>query len=109
MADHQVTGGLANVDAVVAVSGMAHDPFVRFVESVHGPPGERDACLQFARVGGQAGVLRRTWRREVLLARPDAVSGREPEIGVLGGILRAFQDVWRNVGLREVGYRIAAR
>ena len=33
----------------------------------------------------------------------------EPEIGVLGGMLGAFQDVWRNVGLREVGYRIAAR
>src|SRR5262249_1010578 len=48
MADHEVTGGLANVDAVVVVSGMAHDPFVFFVESVHGLPGKREACLQFA-------------------------------------------------------------
>src|ERR1700733_7309974 len=60
-------------------------------------------------MGGQVGVLPRTSRRDVLLARPDAVPGREPEIGVLGGMLDAFQDVWRNVGLREVGYRIAAR
>src|SRR5262249_29186253 len=107
MADHEVTGGLANVDAVVVVSGMAHDPFVFFVEGVHGPPGEREACLQFARVGGQAGVLPRPSRRDVL-ARPDAVPGREPEIGVLGGVVRAFQSVWRDVGFREVGDRIAA-
>src|SRR3984957_799744 len=60
-------------------------------------------------MGGQVGVLPRTARRDVLLARPDAVPGREPEIGVLGGMLDAFQDVRRNVGFREVGYRIAAR
>ena len=88
---------------------MAHNSFVFFVESIHGPPSERDACLQFARVGGQVGVLPRPSRRDVLLVRPDAVPGREPEIGVLGGMLGAFQGVWRNVGLREVGYRIAAR
>src|SRR5262249_61478542 len=81
MADHEVTGGLANVDAVVVVGGMAHDSFVFLVESVHGPPGEREVSLQFARVGGQAGVLPRPARRRVL-ARPDAVPGREPEIGV---------------------------
>src|SRR5215831_1573176 len=50
MADHEVTGGLANVDAVVVVGGMAHDSFVFLVESVHGPPGEREVSLQFARV-----------------------------------------------------------
>ena len=88
---------------------MAHNSFVFFVESIHGPPSERDACLQFARVGGQVGVLPRPSRRDVLLVRPNAVPGREPEIGVLGGMLGAFQDVRRNVGVREVGYRIAAR
>src|SRR5690242_692966 len=30
MTDHEVTGSLANVDAVIAVSGMAHDSFVFF-------------------------------------------------------------------------------
>ena len=109
MANHEVTGGLANVDAVVGVSGMADDSFVFFVEGVHGPPGERDACLQFACVGGQAGVLPRSSLRCVLLACADAVPGREPEIGVLGSMVGAFQGVWGNVGLREVGYWIAAR
>jgi hypothetical protein len=109
MTDHEVAGGLANVDAVIRVSGMAKDSFVFFVESIHGPPGERDARLQFARVGGQTDVLPRPSRRDVLLVSPDAVPGREPEVGVQGSMLGAFQDVWRNVGLREVGHRIAAR
>jgi hypothetical protein len=51
MADHQSTGSLADIDAMVTVSGMAHDPFVFFVKSVHGRPDERYPCLQFARVG----------------------------------------------------------
>src|SRR5262249_23958493 len=92
MADHEVTGGLGNVDAVVVVSGMAHDSFVFFVESVHGLPAAREACLQFARVGGQAGVLPRPagWGGP---ARAGAVPGREPGIGVLGGVGRASQSV----------------
>jgi hypothetical protein len=32
MADHQATGGPTDVDAVVAVGGMAKDPLVLFVE-----------------------------------------------------------------------------
>ena len=28
---------------------------------------------------------------------------------MLGGMVGAFQGVWRDVGLREVGHRIAAR
>src|SRR6202012_1856340 len=32
-----------------------------------------------------------------------------PEIEVLGGMFDAFQGVWRNVALGEVGYRIAPR
>jgi hypothetical protein len=38
MADHETTGGLTDVDAVITVGGMAQDPFVFFVESVHGRP-----------------------------------------------------------------------
>jgi hypothetical protein len=60
----------------------AHDSFVLFVGSIHGPPSERDAYLQFARVGGQAGVLLRPSR---LLVYSDIVRGRGPEIGVLSG------------------------
>ena len=39
--------------------GMAHDPFILFVEGIHGWPGECDPCLQLARVGGQVDVLPR--------------------------------------------------
>src|SRR5262249_24512943 len=108
MPDHEVTGGLANVDAVVAVSGMACDLFVLLVESSHGLPGERDTTLQFARVRGQIGMLPCPSRRDVLLACPDAIPQGEPQIRVLGGMVGAFQEVWRNVGFGEVGYRIAA-
>src|SRR5258708_10623373 len=101
MADHEVTGGLANVDAVVAVSCMAHDPFVFFIESVHGPPAERDACLQFARMGGQAGVLPPPSRRDLLLVRPDAVPGREAQIEALVGMLSAVWDVLQHCDARE--------
>ena len=90
MADHEATGGLADVDAVVVIGGMAHDPFVFFVESIHGRPSESDPCLQIARVGGQVGVLPCPSRRD-LLVHPDGVPGREPKIGVLGGMLGAFQ------------------
>src|SRR5437773_8997533 len=90
MADHEATGGLADVDAVVAVSGMAHDPFVLFVKSVHRRPGECDPCLQLARVGGQVDVPPRPSRR-ALLARPDGVPGRETEVVVLS------RDTWPKI------------
>jgi len=45
-------------------------------------------------------------RRDVLFVRPDAVPGREPEIGVLGGMSVRSRVCGENVGLREVGYRI---
>jgi hypothetical protein len=109
MADHEIARGLANVDAVVGVSRVAHDSFVFLVKSIHGPPSERDACLQFTRVGGQASVLPRPSRCDVLLVRPDTVPGRGTEIGVLSGMFGAFQNMRRNVGLREIGHRIAAR
>src|SRR5262249_55714786 len=107
MADHEATGGLADIDAVVAIGGMAQDPFVFFVEGLHGRPGERDACLQLARVGRQVDVLPRPPRR-TLLASPDCVPAREPEIGVPGGMFSALQGVWRDVGLGKVRHRIAA-
>jgi hypothetical protein len=65
------------------------------------------ACSSLA-WGGQTGVLPCRSRRGVL-ARPDGKPGREPEVGVLGGMVGAIQGVWRDVGLREIGYRIAAR
>src|SRR5262249_3617974 len=40
VADHEVTGGLADVDAMVTVCGMTHDSLVFFVESIHRGPGE---------------------------------------------------------------------
>src|SRR5260370_6290726 len=89
MSDHEVTRGLADIDAVVAVGGMAHDPFVFFVEGVHGGPGERDPSLQVARVGGQLDVLPRPSRR-ALPGGPGRVPGREPEVLVPGGMLCAF-------------------
>jgi hypothetical protein len=56
---------------------------------------------------GQAGVLPRSSGRDVLLTGSHAVPARESEIGVPGRMIGAFQDVWRNVSLREVSDRIA--
>ena len=71
MADHEVTGGLANVDAVVAVGGMAHDPFVFFVESVHGRA-RRTRRVPAVRSRRRAGRCAATpLAARVLLARPD--------------------------------------
>src|SRR5215813_9732076 len=82
-AHEQVAAGLANVDAVIAVGGVADDAFVLFVESVHGRPRERHPCLQLTSVGGQFGVLpRRT--RSAVLASADGVPGRRPELAVAG-------------------------
>ena len=108
LADHEAAGSLTNVDAVVGVSGVPQNSFVLFIEGVHGAPGERNASLQFACVGGQAGVLPGASLHDVLLVRADAIPGCEPEIGVLGRMLGPFQHIWRHVGLRKVGYRIAA-
>jgi hypothetical protein len=93
---------------VVAVGCMTQDSFVFFVERVHRPPGECDACFQFARMRSQPGVLPRSSLRDVF-ARPDAVPGRSPEIGVLGGMVGALQGVWRDVVFREVSDRITSR
>jgi hypothetical protein len=94
---------------VKRIGGMAHDAFVFLVESIHGPPGKSDQTLQIACMGGQVGVLPRSPRRDVSLVCPNAVPGRGPKIGVLSDMLRAFQHMWRNIGLREIGHRITAR
>src|SRR6266478_7288918 len=86
IADHEMTGCLADVYAVVAVGGMAHDPFVLFVESLHGRPGECDPSLQFARVRGQVDVSPCP-SRCALLARLNGIPGREPKIGMPGRML----------------------
>ena len=109
LADHEIAGGLANVDAVVRVGRMAENSLVFFVKRVHGAPSERDAPLHFARVSWQAGVLPRPSRHDVLLVRSHAIPGGEPKIRVLGRMLGAFQRIWGYVGLRKVSYRIAAR
>src|SRR5262249_65711 len=99
--------GPADVDAVVAVCGMAQDPFVFFVEGIHGRPGERDPRLKLARIGGQFDVLPPPSRR-ALLARPDSIPGRETEVVAPWGMLGAVQGAWRDIGLWEVRHRIAA-
>src|SRR5262245_52433969 len=45
MANHQVTGRLADVNAVIAVRGMAQNSFVFFIEGVHCRPSERNTRL----------------------------------------------------------------
>src|SRR5262249_34525665 len=87
--DHELTGGLADVDAVVAVRGMPHNSFVFFVECVHGRPGEGHPSLQFAGVIRQADMLPRSSRR-ALLARSNDIPRGESEFAVLGRVLGAF-------------------
>src|SRR5215470_3049374 len=107
MADHEATRGLADINAVVAVGGMAQDPFVLFIESVHGRPGERHSCLQFACVGRQVDVLPCS-ARHASPAGLDLVPGREPEVGVLCGVLRALQRALSDIALRKIGHWITA-
>src|SRR5262249_50094820 len=45
----------------------------------------------------------------VLFTGLDAVPGRQPEIGVLCGVLGVFQHIRRDIALRKVRDRIAAR
>src|SRR5262245_37400629 len=107
MEDYELTGCPADVDAVVAVGGMAQDPFVLFVERIHGVPGECNACLQLARVRGQVDVSPCSSGRAVL-ACLDGIPGCEPKIGMVARMFGPLENVWRYVSLREVGHRIAA-
>lgn len=79
--------------------------FALFVEGVHGWPGERDPYLQLVRVRGEIDVLlcpsRRTW-----LTHPNGAPGCEPKIRMAAPMLRALENLWRDLGLREIGHRI---
>src|SRR5262245_15280038 len=107
MTNHEATGGPTNVDEVIAVGSMAQDPFVFFVQGVHGRPCECDPPLQLACIGGQVHVLPCPSCR-ALLACSDAVPGRESQVGVPRSMFGALEAVWRDIGLRKVGDRIAA-
>src|SRR5215471_8971835 len=108
MAHHEMTGCLADVDPVVAVGGMAHDAFVFFVEPIHGGPGERNPCLQLARVRWQIDVSPcSSWC--ALLARLNGVPGCEAKIRMVARTRGALKSIWRHVGLGEIGHRIVAR
>lgn len=109
MIDYEMTRSLADVDAMIGIGGVTHDALVFLVEGIHGPPGERDQPSQVARMGGQVGVPPGTSRRDVLLARPDAVPGGGPKIGVLSDLLGPFEHILGNIGLREIGHGITAR
>ena len=45
LADQEAPGGLTDVDAVIAVGGMAEDSFVFFIKGLHCSPGECDPRL----------------------------------------------------------------
>src|SRR6516225_4251719 len=96
VANHKVARRLADVDAVIIVCGMAQDPFVFFVEGVHGTPGKCDPLSQLACIRGQVDMLPGRTRR-VLSTCLDGVPLRKPEVRMMGGVLAAFQDFWRDV------------
>jgi len=107
VSNDEIAGGLANVDAVIAVGGVAQDSFVFFEEGIHGRPGEGDALLQFNRVGRQFDVLPGALR-SALSAGLDGVPGSEPEVAVAGAVFGALEGARSDAGFRKVGYRIAA-
>src|SRR5262249_51569639 len=77
------------------------------VKGVHGRPGERDSLLELTRVDRQLHVLPCS-SLCALLTRLDGIPGRESEVRMPGGMLRALQAAWRYIGLRKVGHWIAA-
>src|SRR5689334_4783235 len=99
---------LPDVDAVVAVGGMARNSFVFFVECVHGWPGERNSSLQLARVDRQVHMLPCSSTCP-LAPRLDGIPRCDSKIGMPGRMLGAFEHVGRDVGLWEVGNWIVAR
>jgi hypothetical protein len=68
---------------------MAHDPFVFFVESVHGGPCERDAPFEFTCAVWQFDVLPGASRR-TLIACAYCVPAREAKVAMPSGVLDAF-------------------
>src|SRR3954447_24713776 len=87
---------------------MADDPFVFFVESVHGGPRERDTPLEFVCVVWQFNVLPCASRR-TLIARTYGVPGCETKVAMPRGVLDAFYSIWSDVGRRKIGHWIVAR
>jgi hypothetical protein len=96
------------VDAMISVRGVPDDPFLFFVEGVHGTPGKRHPAIEHGRMGGQLGVF------------PGAVVGLAfwcldgeplcgPEVAVLRHPILGEQRFLFNVTAGEVGDRIAAR
>jgi hypothetical protein len=57
MANYEATRGLADIDTMVAVCGMAQNSFVFDIESIHSCPRECDSTSQFAGIGRQLNVL----------------------------------------------------
>src|SRR5262245_51533520 len=74
MTDHEVAGSLTDVDTVVAVRGVAEDPFVFFIKGLHGVPRKGDPRLQLLCVPGQLEMLPGSSRRAVL-AHANGVPG----------------------------------
>jgi len=103
----QLTARLPDINAVVRVGGMADDPLVFFVEGLHRPPRERHPALQFAGVIGQLGVLPGGARLGVL-AGPDGVPGRRPEVRVPGGMPAGLERAVGDGRPREIRHRVAA-
>src|SRR5262249_9118149 len=106
-ANHEIPGGLANVDTVIAVGGMAQNALVLFEEGIHGRPRERNPTLQLLRVSGQVRVLPCRSRR-AFLTRAHREPGGRAEVRMLRGVVRAFQSTLADIGFTEVGHRIAA-
>src|SRR5262249_29620368 len=107
MIDHEMPGGLTDVDAVITVGRMPEDPLILFIKSVHGPPCERDPRPELPGVLGQLDMLPCSSRRAALAATY-GVPGRKPEVGMLRCVFSALERVGKNVALREVRDGIAA-
>src|SRR5262245_65202113 len=102
----QVAGRLSDVDAVVAVSSMADDPLVLFVEGVHGWPRERNPSAELVGVRRQRDVLPGAPGRAPFTDL-DGVPRREAEVVVLRGVLSPFECAGSEGFFWGVGYRIA--
>ena len=99
--------GLANIDAVVRVGGVADNAFVLLVEGVHRSPGKRDPVAQHAGMVGQGGVLPGRVVG-VRVSDPCAEPRGIAEVAVLGLPTLAGEDTRADVGGREICDRVAA-
>src|SRR5262249_45617385 len=107
VADDEMPGCLADIDAMVAVGSMAHNPLVFFVEGVHCGPRKRDPRMQLARPCGKVDMLPcSSWCAAV--TRTYGVPGSRSKIFMPGRLVGRLKRVWRDVCLRKVRDRIAA-